>query len=214
MVPGGIAALLRRRPTLEATPWVEMAGLRRLGAIAEGAAFVTVLGADGSCDVSLVWRPRHFGGARPYFRCCRCDGLALKLYLGAGAAVCRRCIGRPYAQHVRNNDAVAFGRLRRIAERLGGAANERLTFPARPKGLHRETYFRVAWVWCMYAGVLDERWYPEVIEVLNGRLPLSMPSFDIDSRRLADPGRSVKAEQPMGQGGEDDSRRSLHALLP
>jgi hypothetical protein len=97
----------------------------------------------------IVWRPCRLGGARPYFVCpgivnrIACGRRVAKLY-GAGTYfLCRHCYRLAYASQREDRYDRALRRANKIRMRLGGEPGMASGFPARPKGMHRETYERL-----------------------------------------------------------------------
>src|SRR5262245_20720748 len=93
--------------------------------------------------------PCRFGGVRPYFVCpCVVGGVVCrrrvaKLY-GAGAYfLCRHCYRLAYASQREDRYDRALRRANRIRVRLGGEPGMASQFPARPKGMHHQTYERL-----------------------------------------------------------------------
>ena len=91
--------------------------------------------------VTLSWEGCRFGGRRPYFNCPRCGRRALHLY-GAAQYLCRTCHGLSYpSQRERTLDR-AQRKADRIRLKLGGKRGW-TSIPARPKGMHTQTYERL-----------------------------------------------------------------------
>jgi hypothetical protein len=94
--------------------------------------------------ISLERRPCRFGGTRAFFLCPRCTRRALHLHLSNGRFVCRVCAQLTYAsrrERERDRHLRAANKLRR---RLGGEAGAVNAVPARPLGMWRRTYERIA----------------------------------------------------------------------
>lgn len=90
--------------------------------------------------------PVHLGGARQWFRCPRCSRLAAKIYgsprAGGPAFTCRSCKRIAYPSQNEDKRYLSVRRAQRIRESLGGSPNLTLSFPPKPKGMHRTTYDR------------------------------------------------------------------------
>jgi hypothetical protein len=111
----------------------------------------------------IVWMPCRFGGARPYFVCpgvvngIVCGRRIAKLY-GAGTYfLCRRCHQLAYASQREDRYDRALRRANNIRMRLGGEPGIASVFPARPKGMHGQTYERLQSVVSNAEILADER---------------------------------------------------------
>src|SRR5262249_46218317 len=99
--------------------------------------------------VPVVWNACRFGGARPYFVCpgvvngVACGLRVTKLCLAGTYFLCRCCYGLAYASQREDRYGRALRRASKIRMRLGGEADIVSAFPARPKGMHRQTYERL-----------------------------------------------------------------------
>jgi hypothetical protein len=100
--------------------------------------------------VPVVWTPCHLGGGRPWFLCeaiadgVRCGRRVAKLYLGAASGfACRRCYGLLYASQFEALNYRGLGKARKIRMQVGGDTNLLVSFPLRPKRMHRRTYERL-----------------------------------------------------------------------
>jgi hypothetical protein len=97
----------------------------------------------------IVWRPCRLGGERPYFLCPRvvngivCGRRAAKLYGVGTYFLCRHCYRLAYASQREDRYDRALRRANKIRMRLGGGPGMASAFPARPKGMRRETYERL-----------------------------------------------------------------------
>ena len=97
----------------------------------------------------IVWMPCRFGGTRPWFVCpgiingITCGHRVAKLY-GAGAYfLCRHCYRLAYASQRKDRHDRALRRANNIRMQLGGEPGIASEFPARPKGMHHQTYERL-----------------------------------------------------------------------
>jgi hypothetical protein len=94
----------------------------------------------------IVWMPCRIGGSRPYFVCpgivngIACGRRVAKLYGGGTYFLCRHCYRLAYASQREDRYDRALRRANNIRMRLGGEPGMASAFPARPKGMHRETY--------------------------------------------------------------------------
>jgi hypothetical protein len=94
--------------------------------------------------VLLVWTRCHLGGGRPWFLCA-CGRRVAKLYqCGAPVFACRQCCGLAYRSQQEIPRHRAISRVQKFRMRLGGSANLLEPFPARPRGMHRMTYYRLS----------------------------------------------------------------------
>ena len=94
--------------------------------------------------VPLVRTPQRLGGERVWFACPGCRRRCAVLY-GGRRFLCRRCVGAPYAsQHEGRHDRL-LRRAQAIRMRLGGSGSTLEPFPARPKRMRRQTYWRLWW---------------------------------------------------------------------
>jgi hypothetical protein len=99
--------------------------------------------------VPIVWTACHLGGRRAWFRCDvhsggRYCGRRVALLYGAGELfACRRCYGLAYASQQEALRERGLGKAQKIRTQLGGSPSIFSDFPAKPKGMHRQTYFRL-----------------------------------------------------------------------
>jgi hypothetical protein len=98
-------------------------------------------------SVSLEWSACHFGGERPWFVCpgAGCGRRAAILYGPGRYFLCRHCYDLVYESQRENGMSRALRRAQGIRKRLDGSANMTKPFPAKPKGMHWETYERLWW---------------------------------------------------------------------
>ncbi len=92
--------------------------------------------------VDLVYTDQHLGGCRRWFACPACGRRCLLLYQRVERLACRKCQDLSYASQRESWEDRLRRRARTIRLRLGGSANLLEPFPARRKGMHRETYER------------------------------------------------------------------------
>lgn len=87
----------------------------------------------GGSLAELEWRPCHFGGYRPYFKCPRCQGRCCILYRcrvdgkSAGSYGCQKCLGMV---HPVENE----GKLERAVRRNNKAFKRQGYDPTQPEG--------------------------------------------------------------------------------
>ena len=83
----------------------------------------------------------HFGGVRQWFSCPQCGERVAVIY--AGHFACRHCLNLAYESQRENSFLRSIRRWEKTVKKLGG---DRWTtgIPDRPKGMHWETYFRLA----------------------------------------------------------------------
>lgn len=101
----------------------------------------TVGGDEVRYQVRLTWTPCNYGGKRPWFVCpgqgC---GRRVGVLYGGKYFLCRHCHNLAY-QSTREDEASRHLRkAQAIRQRLGGSANMLEPFPAKPTGMHWETY--------------------------------------------------------------------------
>jgi len=96
--------------------------------------------------VPIVRIACRFGGSRPFFVCpgvvngIACGRRVVKLY-GAGTYfLCRHCYRLAYASQREDHYGRTSRRANKIRMRLGGEPGMASQFPARPKGMHQQTY--------------------------------------------------------------------------
>jgi hypothetical protein len=99
--------------------------------------------------VPIVWTACHLGGRRAWFRCDvhssgRYCGRRVALLYGAGELfACRQCYGLGYATQLEATRDRGLGKAQKIRTKLGGNPSIFDDFPAKPKGMHRQTYDRL-----------------------------------------------------------------------
>jgi hypothetical protein len=104
----------------------------------------STVSARGCQWVSLTRTRCHFGGARPWFRCCGCEKRAAKLYLvHGGAFACRRCLALSYRSQLESPWHRGIIKARKLRVQLGGGPSLLDPFPSRPPRMHRQTYNRM-----------------------------------------------------------------------
>ena len=98
--------------------------------------------------VSLTWTSCNYGSARPWFRCPRCSKRVAKLYWEPllKMPACRQCYQLTY-RSTRINEAKRLRQRSVELRRKLGASLDRISpindVPAKPKGMHWRTYWRV-----------------------------------------------------------------------
>lgn len=101
--------------------------------------------------INITWTACNFGGERPWFMCpgvvngVVCGRRVAVFYGPGGYFLCRHCYDLNYQSQREDSAHRSLRRAQEIRRRLGGSANMRRPFPARPKGIHYKTYFRL---WC------------------------------------------------------------------
>jgi hypothetical protein len=95
--------------------------------------------------VELAWTACNFGRERPWFICpgSGCGRRVALLYGPGRYFLCRHCYDLVYESQRENGVYRALHKAQAIRERLGESANMMEPFPERPKGMHRETYWRL-----------------------------------------------------------------------
>jgi len=117
--------------------------------------------------VPLEWTPCRFGGERPWFVCSvysngrYCGRDVTKLYGAGKLFACRKCYRLAYASQQESAHQRGLQKAQAIRMRLGGDANMLEAFPAKPRGMHWQTYDR-----------------------LQARLPTGPSSLHFDHRRV------------------------------
>lgn len=94
--------------------------------------------------VELVWTACHFGGHRPWFLCPRCRRRAGRLFFLRSEVGCRECFRLPYESQREVAIHRSIRRERKIRLRLGGGPSICDPVPPKPRGMHWNTYFRLA----------------------------------------------------------------------
>src|SRR5262249_15266017 len=112
-----------------------------------------------------------------------CGRQVSKLYLAATYFCCRHCYGLAYASQREDRHGRALRQDNKIRMRLGGEADVTSAFPARPKGMRRQTYERLQSA-ALNAEILAE----EGLAIALARLPRS------DGRRKRRSGGRLRKE--------------------
>ena len=114
-------------------------------------------------QITLVSRPRHFGGRQWFFLCPVTGGLATVLWQppGAGKFCSRQALGRQvaYASQFMDRDSRAHYGQSRINSRLcsiGQFEPQDWKFPPKPKGMRWKTYNRYEEKFDHYEEVLND----------------------------------------------------------
>ena len=94
-------------------------------------------------SISLLQTPCHYGGTRSWFGCPGCSQRCAKLYFCDGNFRCRKCPGLAYRSQLQASAERPRLIAQRIRRSLGGSSNLTLPFPAKPRGMHWQTYFRI-----------------------------------------------------------------------
>jgi hypothetical protein len=124
---------------------------------------------DKACAIPIEWSVCNYGGTRPWFRCPmpNCGRRVAILYFGPELA-CRQCCRLAYHTQRVPSYFRAIYRAQAIRKKLGGSINLSLPLPARPKGMHWDTYIRL----CEQANEREARSWPNWLlrrANLNGR---------------------------------------------
>lgn len=95
--------------------------------------------------IHLQATSQHLGGRRWWFTCPGCGRRAAKLYTrpGADLFLCRGCHGLGYTSQRESPMFRALSQAQKIRMDLGGSPATVDTFPAKPKGMHWRTYWRL-----------------------------------------------------------------------
>lgn len=111
-----------------------------------------VLGAFSALDdIDLAHKPYeimfertacHFGGTRHWFRCPICEGRVGTLYLEDGNFACRVCCNLGYQSQLESRASRLITKAHKIRHKLGASGSRVATVTDKPKGMHRQTYFR------------------------------------------------------------------------
>ena len=95
-------------------------------------------------QIRVSWPRCHYGGARPWLHCPFCERRVGRLFKGLGGYFCRPCAGNPiYASQTKSTKGRRHFEACKLRLRLGGSASLTAPFPARPPGMHRQTYARL-----------------------------------------------------------------------
>jgi hypothetical protein len=94
--------------------------------------------------VGIDWTRCHYGGRRPWFLCpvAGCARRVAVLF-GGGIFACRKCHHLTYDSQRKPALIRAIRRAQGIREKLGASANMLEPLPAKPKGMHLRTYWRL-----------------------------------------------------------------------
>ena len=92
----------------------------------------------------IDWTRCHYGGRRPWFLCpgVGCARRVAVLYCG-GIFACRKCHHLTHESQRKPALIRAIRRAQGIREKLGASANMLAPLPAKPKGMHLRTYWRL-----------------------------------------------------------------------
>ncbi len=132
------------------------------------------IGDDLDQCITLVARPRHFGGHQWYFICPYTNRRVSVLWMPNGAQrfACRQRWGRAVAYNSQCSTPVdrAHQRKARIKSRLcsiGGFDADEWDFPPRPKWMRWKTYKRAEEQFDRYETILDEGTYALMVRFLG-----------------------------------------------
>jgi hypothetical protein len=99
--------------------------------------------------VPLTWTPCNYGGQRAWFLCPgvvndqHCGRRVAMLYGSGRYFLCRHCYNLVYETQQEDSLNRARLKLQRLHRRLGGEGMLFESLPAKPKGMHWRTYFRL-----------------------------------------------------------------------
>ena len=101
-------------------------------------------GLRAACAVDLLRDEPNFGGVRWWFSCPECGSRRRKLYVSPGCLRlgCRNCRGLAYRSQLLDPIWRARDTAIDIRVQLGGTASLTASFPPRPRGMWRRTYWR------------------------------------------------------------------------
>jgi hypothetical protein len=110
--------------------------------------------------ITLVSRPRHFGGRQWFFRCPATNRLATVLWRPPGAtSFCsRQAFGRQVAyrsQFLDRDNRAHAGKERIKARLIGDLDPDEWQLPPKPKGMRWKTYNKYEWRFDRYEEILD-----------------------------------------------------------
>jgi hypothetical protein len=117
--------------------------------------------------VIITRTPCHYGGSRPWFACPRCRERVAILYLW-NVPRCRKCAKLVYPSQAEDAIARSWRRSRKIAKRLGQAADVWMA-PRRPKGMRLATFERLREQWWA-----EEKLRDDMLAAFVGRLALGL----------------------------------------
>jgi hypothetical protein len=93
--------------------------------------------------IPVTWSRCNFGGLRPWFRCPRCDRRVGKLYNSGASLACRQCRDLRYSCQRRGAKSRSYLQALKLRSRLNDIAKIGGPPPDRPRGMHRQTYYRL-----------------------------------------------------------------------
>ena len=98
-------------------------------------------GQDMNYPVLIDWTPCNYGGKRAWWKCPCCGRRVAVLYSGKMFA-CRHCHRLDYESTRTAPDSKPYERADNVRRRLGWVAGIAHPPGDRPKGMHRQTYWR------------------------------------------------------------------------
>ena len=117
--------------------------------------------------VYLNWSPCNYGGKRPWFLCpARGCGRRVAVLYGGGVFACRQCHQLAYQSQRDAKYERALTRAQAIRAKLGGSPDPSEPFPAKPKGMHWETYSRL---FLQAKAASDMSWPPWLLRQIASR---------------------------------------------
>jgi hypothetical protein len=94
--------------------------------------------------ILFSWTRCNYGGARAWFLCpTRACGRRVAILYGDASLACRHCHQLAYPTQQESPRFRALRRAQEIRMRLRGSLSLAVSFPERPKGMHRRTYRRL-----------------------------------------------------------------------
>ena len=133
---------------VEGCRFVDALNLRRKGHLQPPVAGSLPYAITANCGgreqhIATAWTPCRFGGKRLWFQCEYCGRRVIRLYVIGRVFACRHCHRLGYESQLETPHQRGSGRAQKIRRRLAGGADDPfMAFPARPRGMHQETYER------------------------------------------------------------------------
>ncbi|KSU78477.1 hypothetical protein GA0061096_4588 [Fictibacillus enclensis] len=98
-----------------------------------------------SYSVPVDYSACNFGGERPWFRCpnINCKKRVGTLFLRGQYFLCRHCHGLAYKTQMMSQQFRLLEKAQKVRGKLGGDLSTLSPFPAKPKGMHWNTYYNL-----------------------------------------------------------------------